>query len=56
MQELNQEELMQTKGGVGLTSSLINSFANAVKVLLDLGRSLGSSIRRIESDQICPIK
>ncbi len=57
MRELNQEELVQTRGGVSITSSsLINSFANAVKVLLDLGRSLGSSIRRIESDQICPIK
>ncbi len=56
MQELTQEELELTEGGVTISSALLNSFSSIIKILLEVGRSLGSSIRRIESDQVCPIK
>ena len=56
MRKLKRNELMNVDGGKSSNSALLNSVTNAVKVVLDLGRSLGSSIRRIGSNNLCPVR
>ena len=54
MEELDKEELMEIKGGTNfLTGSFISSLVRAGNTLLEIGRSLGTSVRRIFSGTIC---
>lgn len=51
---LQEKELYEIQGG-GLTinATLINAFARAISTILDLGRTVGSAIRRISSKNYC---
>lgn len=55
MKELNNEEAFFVEGGLSVSGTLINSFTAGIKILLELGRSLGSVIRRGGSGQMCKI-
>lgn len=50
------EELEQVYGGTTISSAIINAFTNIIKVLQDAGHDLGSAIRRIGADEMCPLK
>ncbi len=56
MKKLQEQELRKIKGGITLSGTLLNSFTSLLKVLLDAGRALGSSIRRLDENAICPLK
>ena len=47
--------IVSKNGGLSISYSLINSIVNGLKVIVDLGRSLGSAIRRGSSGKLCPI-
>lgn len=54
MKELSNIELMDIKGGSNfIGATFITAITRAGNLLLDLGRSLGTSLRRIVSDNIC---
>lgn len=53
MKELNKETLLNIDGGLNITGSLVTSFTNAINTILNLGRNLGTSIRRINSGNLC---
>ena len=53
---LQKEELLNIVGGVSITASLINSIYRGINSILDLGRSLGSAIRRLSGGSMCPIR
>jgi bacteriocin-like protein len=55
MRKLNNNELNEIIGGASLSGTLINAFVRGINALLDLGRSLGNAIRRINSKSICPL-
>lgn len=55
MRELNNEEAFFVEGGLSVSGTLINAFTAGIKILLELGRSLGSVIRRGGSGQMCKI-
>ena len=55
MKELNKEELLMIEGGIKLSGTLINSLVKGFDTILDVGRSLGSAIRRSMNNNICPI-
>ena len=55
MNNLNKEEMLNIIGGASWSSSWLNAISKAVTTLLDLGRSLGTSIRRSVSGKICPV-
>lgn len=55
MKELNKNELLSVDGGVNITGTFITSLTKGVNALLDLGRSLGTAIRRIGSKSVCSI-
>lgn len=52
---INDEELFLIVGGAksGITSTFLNSIARLITVVLDLGRSIGSSIHRISKKNYC---
>lgn len=54
MKKLSIQELKEIRGGASITGSLLNAFVDILKVLLEAGRSVGSGIRRVTSDSLCP--
>lgn len=51
---LNKEELMNIEGGANwYSASFLNSISRAISTLVDLGRTLGSSIRRSLNGKVC---
>lgn len=49
-----KEELIEITGG-NITASFVNSITKGITTILDLGRTIGSAIRRITSKTICSI-
>ena len=48
-----EEELLAINGGVSFGSGILNALASGARILLELGRSLGSSIRRSMTGNTC---
>ena len=53
--KLNTNELTTIQGGMNITGTLINSFTSGINTVLNLGRSVGSAVRRITEGNICKI-
>lgn len=51
---LSDQELLNIKGGA-VTASLINAIARGISTIADLGRSIGTAIRRLVSGKICSV-
>lgn len=52
--ELQEKELSAIiGGGISINATMINAFARAISTVLDLGRTVGSAIRRIYSKNYC---
>lgn len=49
------EELLAICGGISLSSSFLNAVSNTAKIILEIGRSVGSAIRRSISGKTCPL-
>lgn len=52
---LNKNELIKINGGGSISGTVINALVRGINSLLELGRSLGSAIRRAQSGNICPL-
>lgn len=56
MKKLNNKELLNINGGASLISaSFINAASRAIETIFEIGRSLGSSIRRAFNGSYCSI-
>ncbi len=51
---LKTNELMNIYGGA-ISGTFINSIIRGINSFLDLGRSVGTALRRIISRNICPL-
>lgn len=49
---LKEEQLKNIKGGA-ISASFITAIVRGVNTILDLGRSLGTIIRRIQTGKLC---
>ena len=57
MKELTNDEQDKILGGnTSITGPIINAVVNVYKVLKDAGYSMGSGIRRISEDNLCPLE
>lgn len=54
MNRLNSEELKKIDGGT-ITGALVSAFESTLKTIFDFGKSLGTSLRRINEDKMCKI-
>lgn len=56
MSEITDEKkLYDIEGGLSVSGTLINAFTSGIKIVLEVGRSLGTSLRRIISGSLCSI-
>ncbi len=53
MKELEKTELLEIQGGLKFSASLLSSVVRGVNSLLELGRSIGTAIRRISTGRLC---
>ena len=57
MKRINNNELDTIKGGnTSITGPIINAIVNVIKVLQEAGFELGSGIRRISENNLCPLE
>ncbi len=56
MKNISELELKDIIGGTSISGSLINAITSLIDFVYDIGKSIGSSIRRISSDKICSIE
>lgn len=52
MKKLNKNELQNISGGT-ISGTVISAFSRAVNTIMDLGRSFGTAIRRIQTGNLC---
>ena len=52
---LKKEELLCIEGGISISGALLNSFSRGIEIILNLGRSFGTSLRRVRDGKICPL-
>jgi len=55
MEIQNKFELIQIQGGINLTGTLLSSISKGINSILEVGRSLGSAIRRAWSGKLCSL-
>lgn len=55
MNKLSNEELISVVGGSAntLTASFLNAISKCLDSLLEVGRSIGSALRRLSSQNLC---
>lgn len=57
MNRIKEEKMDNIKGGdATITGTIINAIVNVIEALKNAGYSLGSGIRRISEDELCPLK
>ncbi len=56
MKNLNEQELLLIKGGASVTGSIVNAVCSIFKFIYDVGKDLGSCLRRIEKSSLCPLE
>ena len=49
----NEQELYEISGGISFSSGMLNAIASTARIVLELGRSIGSALRRSTSRNIC---
>lgn len=55
MKRLNQQQLTLIEGGASFTAAFVTAFVRGINAIMDIGRSLGSAIRRINDNNICSL-
>ena len=60
MVDVSEKDVTQriaiAKGKIYVNEDVINAIVNVIKILQDAGYSLGSGIRRIAENNLCPLK
>lgn len=58
MKRIKEEKMNEIMGGQieNVTGPIINAIVNVVNLLKDAGYSIGSGIRRIAENNICPLE
>ena len=55
MVTIKESESYLIEGGLSISGTLINSLTGGVKIILELGRSLGSALRRGSDGKMCSV-
>lgn len=54
MKRLTNEELIRITGG-SISASMLGYLVRGVNAFMDIGRSLGTALRRIGEHSVCPL-
>lgn len=55
MRKLTRNEMVNLYGGASITGAFLSSIIKGIDIILELGRSLGSAIRRGTGGRLCSI-
>lgn len=56
MRVLKTEEMFEISGGASwISASFLNALARTMEIIMDVGRSVGTAIRRTINGSICPV-
>ena len=55
MIKLTKKEMLNLYGGASITGAFLSSIIKGINIILELGRSLGSAIRRGSGGKLCSI-
>lgn len=57
MTRIEEKNLEKITGGdsTSITGPVINAFVNIINLIRDAGYDLGSGIRRMAEDEVCPL-
>lgn len=55
MRRLTDDELLSITGGA-FSASMLGYIVRGIDSFMDIGRSLGSALRRMKEDNLCPLK
>jgi len=56
MKELSKKQMLNIYGGAtSITGAFLSSLIKGINIVLELGRSVGSAIRRGSGGKLCPI-
>ncbi len=50
---MTKEELLNIKGGSGISGTVLSGVIKAFTLALELGRSLGTALRRVKDKNVC---
>lgn len=53
MKEIEAKKLLEIKGGFDITGTILNAIVSGIKTIFEIGKSIGSAVRRIESNNLC---
>ena len=57
MKDIKENELQKISGGDSyITGPVLNGVVTIMKLIRDAGYDLGSGIRRMSEDEVCPLK
>lgn len=57
MNKLDNEKLENIVGGGStITGTILSAFTNIIRILYDAGEGVGSAIRRLSENELCPLK
>lgn len=57
MSKLDNDKLENIVGGGStITGTILNAFTNIIRILYDAGEGVGSAIRRLSENELCPLK
>lgn len=55
LKKISYNEMKNISGGWSFNASYLSSLIRGVNSFLDIGRSIGSAIRRISAGKYCPL-
>ena len=55
MNKIDNRKLESIIGGSSISGTIINAVSGIVKIFFDVGKSVGSSFRRITERKMCPL-
>ena len=55
MKKIDTQELKQIYGGA-ISASMINYIVRGLDAIMEIGRSLGTAIRRLGENKLCPLE
>ena len=55
MKKLNRSEMLNVCGGFNISVTFITALIRGVNSFMDVGRSLGTAIRRTTAGKYCPL-
>ena len=53
---MEKKELVEVHGGVNVNGATITALVRGMQMIFNIGRHLGSSMRRARSGRLCPVR